>query len=221
MFTATVIDATSRDFPSALKIDRAGLVCSQITLIGDSRLLQHALLGFACSTRCPGDVILQTYDLARALRDAGVPVIGGFHSPMEKECLDLLLRGRQPVVLCPAREIERMRIPTAWRPAVEEGRLLIASPFSAPQNRPTADIAIQRNRFVAALATEMLISHAEPGSKNDDFCGWCLAQQIPLSTLTPARRPTNKIDGVAAVSISDLISRMALANTLGASSGSK
>ena len=186
-----------------------------------ARLLQNALLGFVCSTRCPGDVILQTYDLARALRDAGVPVIGGFHSPMEKECLDLLLRGRQPVVICPAREISQMRIPTAWRPAVEEGRLLIASPFSAPQSRPTADLAIQRNRFVAALATEMFVSHAEPGSKTDDFCGWCLAHQIPQLTLTRVRHPTERIEGVEPISISDLISRIARAKTSGASSGSK
>jgi hypothetical protein len=34
---------------------------------------------------------LKTYDLARDLRDADVPVIGGFHTPMEKECLRLLL----------------------------------------------------------------------------------------------------------------------------------
>jgi hypothetical protein len=58
-----------------------------------SYLLNHRLLGFLCSRRCPGDLILRTYDLIRALRDAGVPVVGGFQSPMEKECLELLLRG--------------------------------------------------------------------------------------------------------------------------------
>ena len=105
-----------------------------------------------------------------------------------------------------------MRIITAWRLAVEEGRLLIVSPFSAPQSRPTADLAIQRNRFVAALATEMFVSYAEPGSKTDDFCQWCLAQQIPLSTLTPARRPAQQIDGVAAVTTSELIRKLATAN---------
>ena len=74
----------SRQFPKSLKI------------------LERRLLGLFCSTKCPGDAILQTYDLVRALRDAGVAVIGGFHSPMEKECLDLLLRGNQPIVICPA-----------------------------------------------------------------------------------------------------------------------
>ncbi len=80
--------------------------------IGDAQILNVGLLALFCSVRCPGDLILKTYDLARTLRDAGVPVIGGFHSPMEKECLRLLLRGQQPVVVCPARNIENMRVPS-------------------------------------------------------------------------------------------------------------
>jgi hypothetical protein len=46
--------------------------------------------------------VIATYDAIRELRDAGVIVAGGFHSPMEGECLDFLLCGAQPVVLCPA-----------------------------------------------------------------------------------------------------------------------
>ena len=66
---------------------------------GSLRLLEEPLTALFCYVRCPGDLILKTYDLARAMRDAGVPVIGGFQSPMEKECLRLLLRGRQPITL--------------------------------------------------------------------------------------------------------------------------
>ena len=73
-----------------------------LTTAGNLDILQRQKLALFCSVKCPGNLILQTYDLARALRDAGIAVIGGFHSPMEKECLELLLRGRQPVVICPA-----------------------------------------------------------------------------------------------------------------------
>jgi predicted Rossmann fold nucleotide-binding protein DprA/Smf involved in DNA uptake len=105
-----------------------------------------------------------------ALREAGVPVIGGFHSPMEKECLDLLLRGRQPVVICPARSLLHMRIPSPWRQALEQKRLLIVSPFEARHCRVTTKLAEQRNRFVAALASEALIAHAGPGTKIAQLC---------------------------------------------------
>ena len=60
-----------------------------VALKGDPTILDRKLLGFFCSVRCPGDVILKTYDLARALRIAEVTLIGGFQSPMEKEFLAL------------------------------------------------------------------------------------------------------------------------------------
>jgi hypothetical protein len=46
--------------------------CSRIWGIGNRSILETGLLGFFCSTRCPGTAIVQIYDLARALRDAGV-----------------------------------------------------------------------------------------------------------------------------------------------------
>ena len=84
--------------------------------IGNLRLLDEPLTALFCSNRCPGDLILKTYDLARAMRDAGVPVIGGFQTPMERECLGLLLRGSQPLVVCPARGIDNMRVFTRLAP---------------------------------------------------------------------------------------------------------
>src|SRR5437899_669435 len=53
-----------------------------------------------CSARCPGDIILAAHDQAARWRDEGRCVIGGFHAPLEKDCLPILLRGRQPIILC-------------------------------------------------------------------------------------------------------------------------
>jgi hypothetical protein len=53
---------------------------------------------------------------------------------MERECLALLLRGTQPVIVCPARSIGRMRIPAAWKEATARGRLLALSPFAESQH---------------------------------------------------------------------------------------
>jgi predicted Rossmann fold nucleotide-binding protein DprA/Smf involved in DNA uptake len=136
---------------------------------GNLELLQSRPLALFCSIKCPGDVILRTYDLIRALRDAGVSMIGGFHSPMEKECLRLLLRGTQPIIICPARGLESMRVPAAWKQGLSDGRLLILSPFTKNDRRMTADISRSRNRFVAALADQVLVAHAEPGGKTEAF----------------------------------------------------
>ena len=150
---------------------------------GNLSLLDEPLTALFCSNRCPGDLILKTYDLARAMRDAGVPVIGGFQTAMERECLPLLLRGNQPVVVCPARGIDNMRIPRDWRPALDDGRLLVLSPFPVTVRRPTAELASQRNCFVAELAQRVFIAHAAPGSKTEAFARCFADAGKPLLTL--------------------------------------
>ncbi len=150
---------------------------------GNLRLLDEPLTALFCSNRCPGDLILKTYDLARAMRDAGVPVIGGFQTPMERECLRWLLRGEQPVVVCPARGIDNMRIPRDWRTALDEDRLLVLSPFPATVRRPKADVAARRNDLVADLAAQVFIAHAAPGSKTEAFARNLAASGKPMLTL--------------------------------------
>ena len=155
----------------------------EIAHLGNLRLLEESLTAFFCSGRCSGDLILKTYDLARTMREAGVPVIGGFQTPMEKECLRLLLRGSQPVVVCPARSIDNMRVPRNWRAALDEDRLLVLSPFPSTRRRPTVQLAAQRNSFVANLAVQVFIAHAAPGSKTEDFARKLAASGKLLLTL--------------------------------------
>jgi predicted Rossmann fold nucleotide-binding protein DprA/Smf involved in DNA uptake len=151
--------------------------------LGNLDILRQKKLALFCSVKCPGNLILQTYDFARILRDEGVTIIGGFHSPMEKECLTLLLRGMQPIIICPARSIERMRIPGEWKAPLAEGRLLLLSPFAEKMRRATVDLARKRNELVAALADEVFVAHAAPGSKTEYFCHDVLAWGKPLLTL--------------------------------------
>jgi predicted Rossmann fold nucleotide-binding protein DprA/Smf involved in DNA uptake len=161
-------------YPAALHKYLGDRAPSELGVIGNPELLEGRLLALFCSVRCPGNLILQTYDLAREMREAKIGVIGGFHSPMEKECLRLLLRGTQPIVICPARNIEQMRIPVEWRSAIADGRLLLVSPFTVGHRRISLESARKRNRFVAAIADEIFVAHAEAGSKTEAFCRECL-----------------------------------------------
>jgi predicted Rossmann fold nucleotide-binding protein DprA/Smf involved in DNA uptake len=161
-----------------------------ITAIGDPAIMRSPLLALFCSARCPGRLILRTYDLAVALRDAGVAVVSGFHTPMEKECLALLLRGTQPVVVCPARSIAGMRIPPAYSGPLAAGRLLLLSPFAESERRITAETAERRNRLVAALARTALVAHAAPGSRTEALCREIASSGARLLTLDdPANAP--------------------------------
>ena len=168
---------------------------------GNLSLLDEQLTALFCSNRCPGDLILKTYDLARTMRAAGVPVIGSFQTPMERECLRLLLRGSQPVVVCPARGIDNMRIPREWRPALDEGRLLVLSPFPATARRPTAELAAQRNDLLADLAAQVFIAHAAPGSKTESFTRKLAGSGKPLLTLDSSANTNLVKMGAEAVDI--------------------
>jgi len=156
---------------------------SAITLKGDLGILDKRLIGFFCSVRCPGDIILKTYDLARALRETDMTIVGGFQSPMEKEFLDLLLRGAASVVICPARGLGNMRIPKGWKKPLDEGRLLLLSFFDDNIRRPTTTIAARRNAYVATLADRLFIAHAEKGGKTGKLCKDALARGKPVLTL--------------------------------------
>jgi len=138
--------------------------------IGSLEILKRPLMGLVCSRRCPGDVILKIYDLARSFRDNGIAVISGFHTPMEKEFLDLILRGNHPIVICPARSIVNMRLSKPWRRAISESRLLILSPFPEKYRRMTAALANERNILVAEISHSFFIPYAEPGSQTESLC---------------------------------------------------
>ena len=97
-------------------------------------------------------------------------MIGGFHSPMERECLNILLKGNQPVIICPARSIEGMRIRAEYKKPLKEGRLLFVSPFPEEEKRISSERSLRRNYFVAALATSIFIPYAAPKSSTEMFC---------------------------------------------------
>jgi predicted Rossmann fold nucleotide-binding protein DprA/Smf involved in DNA uptake len=166
-----------------LLIERLGVRApSPLTAIGSLEILRHRRLGLICSVRCPGSIVIKTFDAVRQVRDAGVVVAGGFHSPMEKECLDFLLRGQQPVIVCPPKGLARLRLPSRWRAAVDAGRLLVLSLFGLDVTRTTGAQAQTRNEFVAALSHAVLIPHASPGGKAEAVARQVLDRSQPLFT---------------------------------------
>ena len=177
------LDPGAPEYPAGLRRCFGEGRSGPVTAWGGLHLLEGALLGFFCSVRAPGDALLKIYDLARALRGTGVTLVGGFQSPMEKEFLDLLLRGSAGVVVCPARGLGVMRLPRAWRAPLNDGRLLVLSFFDEAVRRPTAAIAARRNACVAALADRLLVAHAAPGGKTERLCRDALAAGKRVFTL--------------------------------------
>ena len=193
--------------PPALRQRAAADPTPALAIRGNASLLNNRLIGFFCSESAPGDAILNTYDLALALRDADLTFIGGFQSPMEKEFLTFILRGIASAIVCPARGIARMRLPAAWRTPLETGRLLLLSPFPDNIRRPTHQTATKRNALVAEFATSLLVPHATPGGKVERLCEDALAQDSPVFTLASGGARIGEM-GARRCAIDDLRSQL-------------
>lgn len=164
------VETVSAGLPADVEQYLGWFSAGRLRVLGNHRIAGKEKLALFCSQRCTGSLIIRTHDLAHTLREAGITVTGGFHSPVEKECLNVLLRGPEPIIICPARSLEGMRVPAAWRALIQQGRLLLLSPFEMKHRRATADLAQKRNEFVAAIADVVFIAYAAPGSKTEDFC---------------------------------------------------
>ena len=162
-WTRTCLARDDNRYPPALR-ERLGVDApAQLTVLGNPDLLTLPKTALFCSARCPGDAILAAHDQAVAWREAGHCVISGFHSPVEKECLRILWRGRQPIIICLARGLEGMRIPALWKEPLAAGRLHVVSCFSAKDRRVTTALAEHRNLLVAALADNIIFVYTAPG----------------------------------------------------------
>jgi hypothetical protein len=59
---------------------------------------------------------------------------------------------------------------------LDQGRLLLLSPFSDKLRRATVQTSLYRNRFVAVLADHIFVPYAAPASKTEQLCSDFLAR---------------------------------------------
>lgn len=140
-----------------------------VGFIGSDAPLRLFKVAVFCSRHCPPERMIAALDWARSLPDRGTALVGGFHSPMEQECLAIALRRKLPVVVCMARDLETMRLSSSWTGAINEGRMLLLSTFRPSDRRLTEERSHERNRFAAMLADEIFIIHADNGSRTEQL----------------------------------------------------
>ena len=134
--------------------------------LGDRRILKFHKVGFLCSQKCPSYLILKSYDWAIKMREKGICIISGFHSKIEKDVLDFLLKGKQPIIMVLARNMKR-RFPIEQRKAIDENRLLVISPFPDKFSQNSKNNCYKRNEEILKMADEVIIGYAHPGGQLD------------------------------------------------------
>lgn len=174
------------DLPCPIATELLDKSPPEITFVGDLQLLARETTALFCSSQCPGAAILRTFDCMTQMRDAGQIVLGGFHSPMEQDCLRILLRGNQPIILVLARTLHNLHLAPDLVPAFQANRLLLLSPFGLQHKRVTASLAVRRNRFAATIATKALIAYAAPNSRTAALAETIHATGKPVEYLSPA-----------------------------------
>jgi predicted Rossmann fold nucleotide-binding protein DprA/Smf involved in DNA uptake len=127
--------------------------------LGNKNILEQFKTAFLCSRRYPAGIVLKAYDWAQEQRDKGHCIISGFHSTIEKDVFNMLLKGGQPLILVLARGLPK-RLPQPMQNAVEVERLLMISPFPERFIRPTAASCESRNELIFDLADEIVIAYA-------------------------------------------------------------
>jgi predicted Rossmann fold nucleotide-binding protein DprA/Smf involved in DNA uptake len=145
-------------------------------------MVSNEVLALVCSAKAPASILLAVHDLAQQWRYGSQIIISGFHSPVEQEAFEILLRGPGKIIYCPARNLPKRLKPT-WRTALDAGRLTLISPFPDTIRRATKETAIFRNRFTAALADTILIPYAHPGSSTEQLAKEVLGWGKPVRTL--------------------------------------
>jgi len=118
--------------------------------LGKNEILKNYKIGFLCSRKVPASIILKTYDWAIEQREKGVCVVSGFHSKIEKDVFDILAKGTQPIILVLARRMMK-RWDKKIIKLVDNGRLLIISPFNEKVIRPAKDTSLKRNKLIAEM----------------------------------------------------------------------
>jgi predicted Rossmann fold nucleotide-binding protein DprA/Smf involved in DNA uptake len=130
--------------------------------IGNAEILELPKAVFLCSRKYPADTVLKSFDWAIEQRNSGRCVISGFHSSIEKEVLYFLLKGTQPIIMVLARGL-LSKIEPKLQKAIDNGRLLIISPFGKEIKRVTTETAEIRNKFMIELADNIVIAHSTTG----------------------------------------------------------
>lgn len=127
--------------------------------LGNSELLKLHKTAFLCSRKVPASVVLKCYDWAIAQREAGNCVISGFHSQIEKDVLHYLLKGEQPIILVLARGLKK-KVELEFEQPLNDGRMLIISPFESSVTRASEVTAATRNKLMIELGDELYIGYA-------------------------------------------------------------
>lgn len=132
--------------------------------LGNISLLERTKIGYFASGTIATLSVLPTLDWATeiAKRD-DVAIVSGFHSKMEREILDFLLKGKCGIIKVLARSIYK-NIPPVFADAYNDERILFISPYKTSATRVSRLLCQKRNEYIASICDKLVFSSLSPES---------------------------------------------------------
>ena len=124
--------------------------------LGNKELLRVRKLGFLASRKISSLSILPTLDWATEIsKREDYAIVSGFHSKMERNVLEILLKGQCGIIIVLARGMYR-KLPIQYEEAMSQNRLLIISNEKDNVKRVSEQTAHKRNEYIREIADEMM-----------------------------------------------------------------
>ena len=131
-------------------------------LSGNKDLLDRPLVAFFASRTAPPEALALATHWANMIAQTDKVIISGFHSPIERAVLDILLAHKRPVVVALGRALYR-KVPAHMQVAFNENRILFIS--YRPSSRPSLSNSQLRNWAITDLADEIIFAPFESSSQ--------------------------------------------------------
>ncbi|MDE5881037.1 MAG: hypothetical protein K2H60_04850 [Muribaculaceae bacterium] len=132
--------------------------------VGNISLLERRKIGYFASSKIATLSVLPTLDWTMEIaKREDVAIVSGFHSNMEREVLDILLKGRCGIICVLARPIYKV-IPEKYRNAYAQNRVLFISHNTAKSTMTSRYLCQKRNEYIASISDELVFSSLTPDS---------------------------------------------------------
>lgn len=132
--------------------------------LGNMDLLTLRKVGFLASRKVNPTSVIPTINWANKVsHDPNITIISGFQSTLEREILDIALKGTCGIIYVLNRSLYR-QIPLNLRPAFDSNRTLFISLTSEKTIRPSAANANIRNHYITDIADLLVFASVDEAS---------------------------------------------------------
>ena len=129
-----------------------------VSYLGNQKLLKRHKVSFFASSKTSSSSVMPTLDWATEIaKREDVAVCSGFQSPLEKEILPYLLKGKCGIIIGLNRGIYK-KIPQKFLEAYNSGRILFISLENDNIIMPSKANAEKRNNYLASIADEIVFA---------------------------------------------------------------